>query len=367
MHPFRRKHLTSFLLTVSSDRPLDAQLRAYFKSHRSLGSKDRKDIAEFVYGLTRWSALVGHFAPSDDVDDIIETYTILEKKHFAVEAPPHVEVSFPKWLYEKFESQYGDKTKQLCLLLNEQAPVTLRANPLKTTRAQLMKRLLSFNPKPTEHAPFGITLPKRENLFGDDTFKEGLFEVQDEGSQLIADLVRCKPKDHVLDFCAGSGGKSLAFAHKMEGKGQLYLHDIRKHALVEAKKRMKRAGVQNVQFSTWKDIKKKQMDWVVLDVPCSGTGTFRRNPDMKWKLTPQGLEEIKEKQKNIFAQTFPLCKVEGNIVYMTCSLLHEENEAMVEHFLASYPVALAQKPFVSMPTSGGMDGFFCAVLKKLDN
>ena len=197
-------------------------------------------------------------------------------------------------------------------------------------------------------------------------FQQGLFEVQDEGSQLVADLVNPKPQDHVLDFCAGSGGKTLGFAHKLKGTGQIYLYDNRPQALSQAKKRLQRAGIQNAQIITqekqWASLIGK-MDWILLDVPCSGSGTIRRNSDMKWKFCPQQLQDLIAEQRKIFERALLYLKKEGKIVYSTCSLFQEENADQIEYFQKHFPIELVQEPSSWLPQKGGMDGFFAAVCK----
>jgi len=184
-------------------------------------------------------------------------------------------------------------------------------------------------------------------------FKAGFFEIQDEGSQLIANHVTASPGDHILDYCAGSGGKTLAFAPKMKNKGQIYLYDIRPYTLIEAKKRLKRAGIQNAQLLDDKKLKKRglhsRMDWVLLDVPCSGTGTLRRNPDMKWKLTPETFTRLVEEQRKIFDSAFKFLKPNGKIVYATCSVFPEENEEQIATFIEKYGLKLLHTPFLSFP------------------
>ncbi len=373
MNPFRIYHIESLLEHASPKMPLDVQLKNYFKSHKAIGSKDRKVIAETVYGFERWKALIEHAGKGKSIREKISIFTKLQEQKFSntFSASPHVAVSFPKYLYNEILTAYGSESETIFRTLNEQAPPTIRANPLKTTRKKLLSLLEEYGAKPTEHAPHGITFPKRENFFGMKAFQDGLFEMQDEGSQLVADLVDPKPGDHVLDYCAGSGGKTLAFAHKLKGKGQIYLYDIRDHALVDAKKRLKRAGIQNAQILSKDRLKKrglqKRMDWLLLDVPCSGTGTLRRNPDMKWRITKEGIEELTNMQRDIFEASYSLVHPRGYIVYATCSILPQENEAQVDFFLKKYNIALVKKPLKILPEHEGMDGFFGAVFKKLED
>jgi len=373
MNRFCEHHILTLLSETKEVTPLDSQLRTYFRSNKAIGAKDRRIISETVYGYTRWKGLINFFSKGASLSDKITLFSELATKDFIISdtPPPHVAVSFPKELYQAIAKAYNEEAPSICRELNKGAPPTIRANCLKISRDSLLKKFRDYGAEATKHSPYGITFPKRINFFGMEEFKAGLFEMQDEGSQVLADLVAAKPGDHVLDYCAGSGGKSLAFAHKLEGKGQIYLHDVRAYALTDAKKRLKRAGIQNAQLVSTKGLKKQgmqgRMDWALLDVPCSGTGTLRRNPDMKWKLTSASVEELTQIQREIFDKAFPLVKTHGYIVYGTCSILPDENDEQVRYFLENYPVALVKKPFKSLPKEGGMDGFFGAVFKKLED
>lgn len=284
--------------------------------------------------------------------------------------PDHIRVSFPKEYFDRIVSSYGkEKALSICKTSNEQAPTTLRANPLKISRDELIILLekQGLNVKKTSHSSLGIICEKRENFYTFEEFKEGFFEVQDEGSQLISFLVSPTEEDQVLDFCCGAGGKTLGFAWKMKNKGQVYLHDIRETAYLQAKKRLHRAGIQNYQclFSDTSQEKKLKgkMDWIMLDVPCSGSGTLRRNPDLKWKFTQQNLDELIKKQQAIFEESFSFGKKGCKIVYATCSIFPEENERQIEFFLKTFPLKLINSSSW-VPESQGMDGFFGAVLEK---
>ena len=354
MSPFRKRHILAILsMSETSRLPLDAYLRLYFKENKSIGATDRRVICEAVYHTIRWRGLIDHVAKRPLTWE--HRLDVPFPPPLSDKPPAHIEVSFPKWLYERIDDH------ATCLASNGQAPVTLRANPLKTTREALLEKMPEAAPCQT--APHGLIYPKRANFFGMELFKAGLFEIQDEASQLIATLVDPKPGDHVLDYCCGSGGKTLAFAHKLEGKGQLYLHDVRPHVLTEAKKRLKRAGVQN--WTVAKRLKEESMDWILLDVPCSGTGTLRRNPDMKWRLTPEAIERLVKVQREIIDETVQFLKPGGHIVYATCSLLNEENGDQAAYMTERHGLMPIGCPFASKPTSGGMDGFFGAVFVKM--
>ena len=358
MQPFRHHHLLKILTAFDDSRlPLDAFLAQYFRANKAVGSKDRRIICETLYMLIRWKGLI---------DAKIERPVTWEKrievlpgfKNKINHLPPHVQVSFPKFLFTLL-----GENQELCRHLNEPAPTTIRANLLKTTRENLLSGW-NYPCRKGAKASTAIVFDKRINFFATPEFKRGLFEIQDEASQLVANHIEAKPGDHVLDYCAGSGGKTLAIAPLMEGSGQLYLYDIRQGALREAKKRLKRAGIQNAQILSEDKLQKLQgkMDWVLVDAPCSGTGTLRRNPDMKWRLTPAMIERLTIEQRTIFANALKYLKPNGTIVYATCSVLACENQEQIDHFQKVYNLKLVAPPFSSLPKPGEMDGFFAATL-----
>lgn len=372
MKDFREFYLLKILDEFDlSPLPLDVFLSKFFRAHKSLGSKDRSFICETLYTLIRWKGLLDHICEKpltwkkrlealqlNNLEDFIHDETL----------PAHIRVSFPKAFFESISKPFGkDKAIDFCLTSNLQAPTTVRVNPLKTSRDALLAKWESLYPvEACMHSKHGILFKKRINFFELTEFKEGLFEVQDEGSQLVAAHVQAKPGQHVLDFCAGSGGKTLAFAHHMQESGQIYLYDIRASALAQAKKRLKRAGIQNVQLLDKEKLKKRgllnRMDWVLLDVPCSGTGTLRRNPDMKWKFDSEMIGRLVQEQRAIFAKALPYLRSGGHIVYATCSVLPEENHQQVSYFLKEYSLKLTAPPFFTFPQKNGMDGFFAAVM-----
>lgn len=371
--PYREHHLLQLLEGYSKQKlPLDLFISHYFRDNHALGSKDRQFIAENVYALVRWQGLLDRLSPSTSWEDRYQTF--VEKDLAEVQEqediPLATRVSFPPALFDLFVKSYGiEKAHALCLVCNTPAPTAVRVNTLKTSRDALFSRWEeTYDISPCVHSPEGILFHKKINFFQLPEFKEGLFEVQDEGSQLLARLVNVKPGEQVLDYCAGSGGKTLAFAPAMEGKGQIHLHDIRPFALQEAKKRLRRAGIQNNQIvlpdSPHLNKLKKKMDWVLVDAPCSGTGTLRRNPDMKWKFDDEMVDRLVGQQRMIFEKALSFLKPDGRIVYATCSLLKEENQDQVEHFLTTYKLEIEGNPFQTLPSIGGMDGFFGVVLKR---
>ena len=368
---FREHHLLTILNSFAPrGLPLDVYMSQYFRAHTAVGSKDRKWISDTVYGMTRWRGLLDHFCV--DAPSWEKRYQLYLQMHMLKtdSLPPHIRVSFPKIYFQQLEKHYGEQqSSALCLVSNELAPVTLRVNTLKISREDLYnqwKDRYSISYCPISET--GLVFQQKANFFAMEEFKNGLFEVQDEGSQCVAALVEAKPGDHILDYCAGSGGKTLAFAPRTEGKGQIYLHDIRLQALEEAKKRLRRAGVQNAQIFYPDDPKasllKKKMDWVLVDAPCSGSGTLRRNPDMKWKFESAMIPRLVQEQREIFQKALEFLRDDGHIVYATCSIFPEENQEQIHFFQENFGLTLAKEPFFTFPQSKGMDGFFGAILKK---
>lgn len=369
--PFLDYHVLAFFRGYDPSCPLDLALHRYFAAHKALGPNERKNLGNTVYGMVRWEPLFAYHAPSRPQQ--LPLWRLFEQGKFipSKRTPEHVLFGTPPFLYEKLVFHYGkEKGQALALLLNEEAPVTIRANTLKTSREALLELWgRECAVEPCEDAPEGIRFAHRVPLFSSPAFQDGLFEVQDEGSQQVAALVKAKPGDLVLDYCSGSGGKALAFAPKMEGKGQIFLHDIRASALTSAKKRFKRAGIQNGQFLSPGHPQlgrlRGKCHWVLADVPCSGTGTLRRNPEQKLRLSAALLERLAAEQRAIFEEALSYLHPKGTLVYATCSLLPEENEAQVAYFLEKHPsLTLQDPPLFFLPTSGGKDAFFAAVFRK---
>jgi len=382
LSPFRKRHLLALLETLDNSRlPLDTAMSHYFRAHKALGSKDRYTVSQTVYMLKRWQGAI-----DVELDQPITWEARIEAlKHFDAKKTaqneslsPHVRTSFPKALFGMLTESLGDeKAFEVALASNERAPLFIRTNTLKISRDDLLKRLEEeegIKVCSGENSPDSIVFLERVNFFSLDAFKEGLFEVQDENSQKVAELVQAKPGDKVLDYCAGSGGKALAIAPKLKESGQLFLHDIRIKALDEAKKRLKRAGIQNAQRLDpgHKQLKalKGAVDWVLVDAPCSGTGTLRRNPDLKWKFDKERFKSLLEEQRDIFEKALTYVKPKGHIVYATCSLLKEENEEQIaffeEHFKNTYGLTL-EKSMHTFPDRDQGDGFFGAVLSVAQN
>jgi 16S rRNA (cytosine967-C5)-methyltransferase len=300
------------------------------------------------------------------------------------------EASLPDFLAARFIAELGEEeARAVGEAMNKRGPLTARINPLKGTREEVQRRLENEGVKvtPTLLSPFGLVLETRTNVYSLECFKEGLFEVQDEGSQLLGMIVDAPPRK-VIDACAGAGGKTLQLAAQMKNRGEIYALDVDARRLEDLKLRARRAGVHNVRIQAIspgpeadEELAKLhgQAERVLVDAPCSGTGTYRRKPDARYRITEALLAEHVEKQKVLIARFAKLVKPGGRLIYGTCSLLREENEGVVEHFLASHPefsIAPATpwlgEALAAKTTRDGMlrlyphrhdtDGFFGAVL-----
>lgn len=371
--PFRTHHLLLFLQEwEGKGLPLDLAFNDYLRRHPAIGSTDRREIGDALFGMVRWKLLIDSQIEGEPTWEL--RYAVWQKLkplefRGREELPLHVRSSFPQELFDLWVDRFGiERAVAFAYCTNEAAPLTVRINPQKTTRDALLARWADWNVKPTEQSALGIRFAERRHLFHLPEYKEGLFEVQDEASQLVAALVQADPGDQLLDYCAGSGGKALASAHRLEGRGQLYLHDVRRAPLLEARRRLARAGVENSQIvaagSPLLSRLKKRMDWILVDAPCSGSGTLRRNVDQKWRLTRSEIDAFVGKQRSIFEKALSYLKAGGRIVYATCSVLPEENEQQIDHFLRTYSLRLVGEPLSTWPTSGGMDGMFGAVMSR---
>ena len=312
----------------------------------------------------------------------------------ALEALPRAErfpiaASLPDELAARFLAEFGDEAEAAAEAMNERGPLVVRTNTLKTTREALVARLAEEGVKaePTARSPLGLVLDGRANAFALPSFREGMFEVQDEGSQLLGMLVD-PPPTRVVDACAGAGGKALQLAAEMKNRGELFALDVEEGRLEELKRRARRAGVHNVRarpiaaddsaLGQLEDLRGRA-DRVLVDAPCSGSGTFRRKPDARYRFTPSGIAEHAARQAVLLERFAQLVKPGGQLIYGTCSVLREENEAVVEAFLAHHPefslVPAAERlgPVAGADTTSGgylrlyphrhgTDGFFGALL-----
>jgi 16S rRNA (cytosine967-C5)-methyltransferase len=421
MRPGARQQAAIEILSSleSQRRPAADAVKDWMLSHRFAGSKDRAEIGDLVFGALRWKQSSA-WRMKDDAPrawvwgalrwgfgwsaEAIEqsTYddphappppTEAERKALANAtlegAPAHVAGDYPEWLKESFARAFGDEAAEEGAALAAPAPLDLRANTLKATREKVIGALaespkLQEPPSPTPYAPEGVRIPwKQGRTFPwatEQSFLKGWFEVQDEGSQLAALLSEAAPGMQVADVCAGGGGKTLALAALMQGKGQIYAYDVDGRRLAPLKERADRAGAHNIQIRTpmrtrdaLEDLRGR-MDLVFVDAPCTGSGTWRRNPDAKWRLRPNALAKRLEEQRQSLAMAAPLVKAGGRLVYVTCSVLPEENEDQIAAFLGSYHDFAAVGLKVNFPALGrsqglqmtprvtGCDGFFVAAL-----
>lgn len=372
--PFRHYHiLCIFEAYDQQELPLDVLLKNYFRARSAVGSKDRCAIAEMAFALIRWRGLLDFLCekpPTWEKRLDLFLTSDLHALRSRQDIPLHLRLSFPKILFDLLVDCHGlEMASTICKISNSTAPTTVRINTLKAQRDEIFKRWSELYPVSLcPLAMQGVVFEKRINFFDLPEFKEGLFEIQDEGSQLLADLVQAQPGDLVLDYCAGAGGKTLAFGPRMQNKGQIYLHDIREHALADSRKRLRRAGIQNAQQICDDEAKlkklKKKMDWVLVDAPCTGTGTIRRNPELKWRFGQDTLKNAVSQQRVIFEKALSFMKPEGRIVYSTCSVLKEENDDQTAHFAKTYGLEQVGEVFSSLPVYGGMDGFYGVVFQK---
>jgi 16S rRNA (cytosine967-C5)-methyltransferase len=369
--PFRKKHLQILLETAEKSKvSLDLHTHRYFKENHSLGSKDRLHVKKGLYEIFKWKELLFAYKVRYP-RELVDLYTSEESPLGADNShlPSHVQVSFPKWLFVKIVDSLGyEKAMEFCKISNEEAPTTIRVNAQKTTvdtfynkyKDQLLLTKCEF-------AKDGLQVGKKTQFNSIPEFLKGHFEPQDEASQIIAEYVNAKPNQHILDYCAGSGGKSLAFASHMEGTGQVHLHDIRHMPLVDAKKRLKRAGIQNFQIYQAHDKRLRglrgNMDAVLIDAPCSCSGTLRRRPDQKWGLTEEFVKEVTVLQRDILIKAIPYLKKGGTLIYATCSILAQENEDQLNFLKERKELTYESSKTVDLK-SGGSDAMFLAVFKR---
>jgi 16S rRNA (cytosine967-C5)-methyltransferase len=352
---------------------------------------DRQFIAETTYNIVRWYrffrsvsnakgddfwTLLATWCASKDVDlpsweefDSIK-YADLKKGVHQNHPIRKIHESIPDWLDEIGEKELGKKWDKELTSLNEDASVVLRVNTLKTTLAELQEKLeeQEIFTLTDKDFPDALLLEEHHNVFKLPEFKEGLFEVQDAGSQAIARFANPKPGMRIIDACAGGGGKTLHLAALIQNKGRIIAMDTEQWKLDELKLRARRAGVSTIEIKvidSSKAIKRqeKTADLVLLDVPCSGLGVLRRNPDAKWKLSPQYLEQVKEEQQKILSSYSSMVKPGGTLVYATCSILYSENEEQVKKFLSektSFELIDEKRYW----PSEGFDGFYMALIKR---
>ncbi|MBC7741735.1 MAG: RsmB/NOP family class I SAM-dependent RNA methyltransferase [Bdellovibrionaceae bacterium] len=396
LHPHLVDSIVEALDEIFIDgRYADKVIEKIFKKNRKWGSRDRKFIAEAIYEIVRHKRRLEYIVNSNHSWDLVGAYLYQSmnelpnweefdqididqlKKRNSEEKPPEIANSFPDWLHELGKAEFKDQWTQIMNALNRPAEVFLRVNTLRAQPADVIAALASEEIQAELVKSAAFTLPhtlrlaKRKNVFTTQAFRKGMFEVQDAGSQLVAPLLQVAPGLRVVDACAGAGGKSLHLAAMMKNKGKVISMDIHEWKLKELKIRAARDGVDIIEtkvIESNKTIKRLEnsFDRVLLDVPCSGLGVLRRNPDTKWKLSIVEIERLMQLQREIISSYSALCKAGGLMVYATCSILHRENEDQVKWFLASPEGAgwTLEKEERVWPHTHGFDGFYAAVLKK---
>lgn len=408
-------------------RPAASALSDWGKSHRFAGSGDRAAIGNLVYDALRRRRSLAHQMGADTprtlalaaapfalgltvmdlaacADGSAHAVAPLSDSELASlasqvlsDAPISVRGDFPDWLEPSFARAFGAAAAEEGAALARRGPVDLRVNALKADRDKAMKALARFAPVPTPLSPVGVRLPAPEgpgrqpNVEAETAHGRGWYEVQDEGSQVSALMAAAAPRQQVLDICAGSGGKTLALAAAMRNTGQIYAYDDEALRLRPIFERLKRAGVRNAQVLSAGDDAAlmalgARFDLVFIDAPCTGTGAWRRRPDAKWRLKPANLAQRRSEQTALLATAATLLKPGGRLVYVTCSVLPEENSDQIAQFLAnhsgfatlpwreSWVTGVGGEPPVSAdgsddtllltPACHGTDGFFIAVLAR---
>jgi 16S rRNA (cytosine967-C5)-methyltransferase len=401
--------------------PADACLSRFFRDHRQLGARDRAFVADAVFAVLRHLRLLETLAEGRNPRRLLlAALAIVEGRSLRQlepvlkvaraaggpgdeaqwlarlratdlqSLPLPVQLSLPDWLWTRLLAVMPEaEALALARGLLVPAPLDLRVNTVLATREEVLQTLGAdgISCSATPYAPHGVRLPEKPALQAHPLFLEGKVEVQDEASQLLALLVGARRREMVVDFCAGAGGKTLALGAMMRSEGRLYAFDTSQRRLANLGPRLKRSGLSNVHpelIDSEHDRRIRRLegkiDRVLVDAPCSGLGTLRRNPDLKWRQSPQTLAELVRKQASILAAAAALVKPGGRLVYATCSLLPEENEDIVLAFLREAPqfrlgspAAILQAQGVALDTGEyfrvtphrhGMDGFFAAVLER---
>jgi 16S rRNA (cytosine967-C5)-methyltransferase len=396
--------------------PADGVLRNFFRENNKLGVNDRTFIADTVFGVLRHFFSLKYITGTTIPRPLILAYlakfrgiNLRELEPFITEAeikqlvktkevkldslPSTIRSEFPEWLVEKIQAKMPDTDiLTLGLSFQKQASLDLRVNTLMANRNDVLTRLSKdgIDASATCYSPIGIRLVRKSTIQSHEMFITGNIEIQDEGSQLLGYLLQPKRGEIVVDFCAGAGGKALMMGALMGSKGRIYAFDVSEKRLNRLKPRLKRSGLSNL-FPRWisneNDIKVKRLvgkvDRVLVDAPCSGLGTLRRNPDIKLRQTPKSIEEAKRSQEAILASSARLLKPGGRLVYATCSFLPEENQEIIENFLAAHTkftllncaelfmqqkIPLDTGMFLQLyPEEHNTDGFFAAALTLAKN
>jgi 16S rRNA (cytosine967-C5)-methyltransferase len=405
------KHASAVLTQLLEfSAPADETLSRYFRAQHSLGPQERAFIAEATFAVLRrrrsLEAAAGSAAPEAllaaaamrvlgfsqrSLESLVDPDFAQRVRRFSMEGlPPPARLDLPDWLWERLVVDYGEaETERIALGMLNAAPLDLRVNLACTSREDVQAQLAAdgIAAQPTPYSPAGLRVVGKPAINRHPLFRDGRVEVQDEGSQLLAWLLGPRRGEMVADYCAGAGGKTLAIAMLMRGTGRVYAMDISARRLAALGPRATRAGVTNVHsiaLSGENDARAKRLggkiDRVLVDAPCSGFGTLRRNPDLKWRQTPQAIAELVQKQRSILSAAARLVRPGGRLVYATCSILTAENESVADDFAAAEPqfiplscdelFAAQRIPLQAgakmrlWPHAQGTDGFFAAAFER---
>lgn len=407
--------------TAEAGLPADRLAAAYFRARRFIGSKDRRAVSDLVYGVLRargslvWRLEAAELEVSgrllvacflgveskDGADGLVaqwgtgeqyEPGALSEDERAGItralglsgtEMPAWARANLPEWLYEALEQRFAGKLGAVLEGFEGRAPTDLRINTLKGDVEEVSRQIEGV--RPCKYSPFGLRIDTRLNLSAIPAYRTGMIEIQDESSQLAAALCGAVSGEQVIDFCAGSGGKSLALAAMMENQGQIYAHDTDVRRLGRLPARAQKAGARNIQTTKRLQDLPKTANAVLLDVPCSASGTWRRNPDLRWRITPERLEDLCKNQQEILAAGAGLVRPGGRLIYAACSILPAETEDQIERFMAARSDFILRTYRANWPFSGleipdtasanlehllllphlhETDGFFVAVMER---
>lgn len=407
-------------------RPISLTLKEWAAAHRFAGSKDRAAIGNLVYDVERQRLSLAYQSGSEaaraslllllarqwgiDPQDLnvqfnadkfapepinADELAMLNASADLASAPAHVQADLPEWIAPKFETAFADDWIDEGQVMTLRPPLDLRANALAASREKVEKSLKRFKPIAYPLLPNALRIPsgngdiRTPNIQSDEAYQKGWVEVQDAGSQIVSALVGASTQSQVLDFCAGGGGKTLALAAQMQNKGQIFAHDADQHRLAPIYARLKKNHVRNVQVVSPHDDQlsslKLKMPHVLVDAPCTGTGTWRRHPDTKWRLTPEQLAKRTSEQWDALNQAKDFVAQNGRLIYVTCSVLPEENDEQMERFIAENGIFAPIEPqqiwreafgdapcnahqnqfgLTFTPAKSDTDGFYISVLQR---
>jgi 16S rRNA (cytosine967-C5)-methyltransferase len=398
---------------LAAERPADGTISAYFRDRRFIGSKDRAAINLRLYRIIRtwhrfgwWLERNGaeinprnlaiadlmferehslaslpnifsgeRFAPQPLTEAELKLAKALDKQNLLhPHLPLREKTECPEWAFEGLQRSFGENYEAEMLATLSPAPMDLRVNAIKAQRDDVLAKLKKdeIDAHAGKLSPFSIRVFGRPQVAQHPLYRDGVIEIQDEGSQMVALLADAKPAEQVVDYCAGAGGKTLALGATMNNKGRIIAMDVLESRLEKAKLRFRRAGLHNIETRPinddsrkWLKRHKNYFDLVLVDAPCTGIGIWRREPDRRWRHLGPGLEELLPLQREILENAAKLVKPGGRLVYATCSLLNEENEDQIAAFLSAHPEFAAEGDFLKLtPLQHDTDGFFGAVLRR---